>query len=104
MKTQRIRRSLLCGVLLAGVAGTLTATTRPVRAASITSSPIAATGDGATVKPYFWTELAQLATSYLIGNYVSPEMVVDNNVLAATRAAIGISESALRAIPARALD
>ena len=67
MKTKRIRRSLLWGVLLAGVAGTLTATTRPVRAETVTSSSaVAATNDesgSSTVKPYAWVVLAAVPAS-----------------------------------------
>jgi hypothetical protein len=113
MKTRKTRRSLLWGVLLAGFAGTLTATTHPVRAESTTSSALAtALSDGSTVKPFFWTEVGQVAVqaaisvaqgiTALVGGHgpVSIDFVSQMCLAGST----GIAAPAYHALPERALD
>ncbi|HXU69216.1 MAG TPA: hypothetical protein VN947_07790 [Polyangia bacterium] len=97
MKTKKIRRSLLWAVLVAGFAGTLTMGTHPVRAESISSSEIA-TGDGTTVQPYVWAEVADSVTGALtsVAHVFFSCMFVQNAVL--------VAAPAYRALPERALD
>ncbi|HXU69217.1 MAG TPA: hypothetical protein VN947_07795 [Polyangia bacterium] len=112
MKTKMIRRSLSWGVLFAGFAGTLTVATRPVRAESITSSALAgAVGDGATVQPYFWSEIAHAATD--VAHAVTTALISGNIGLDVKGdgwapvyiAAAGVNQpSAISSLSARSLD
>lgn len=55
MKMTRTKRSLMWGVLLTGVAGTLTGATGAVHAETVMSSAAGDESGSATVKPYIWT-------------------------------------------------
>lgn len=105
-KSHPIRRSLLWGVLLAGAAGTLTATTRPVHAESITSSEIAAatsSESGApTVKPFAWTQSVINAVQSLA--FISGALAPPNRDYYLAAVAGGINQPAFRALSVHALD
>ncbi|HXU69218.1 MAG TPA: hypothetical protein VN947_07800 [Polyangia bacterium] len=107
MKTKKTRRALVSAALLASLAGTLTATTRPVRADSVTSSAIAGATDGSssTVKPYFWTQAALFYgnSSGLIASDIGA-LYAYYVATSGSGCTYGVATAAARALPERALD
>jgi len=102
MKTHSTRRSLLWGVLLAGVAGTLIGSTHVVRAETVTSSARFAVTDDAggspAAKPYFWTEIAHQVQQWQL---ISDDFPTHQSYYVN---ALGVGQPTFHALSSRALD
>jgi hypothetical protein len=106
MKTHTIRRSLLSGVLLAGVAGTLIGTTRPVRADNLTSSALTSVTDEASAtRPYFWIEVAREVVAMTNAQHASGYIISQHHCFVDASGSLGTAgAAALDALSFRALD
>jgi len=99
MNTKKTRRSLLWGVLLCGVAGTLIGSTREVRAETVVSSAALAV-DGPTAKPYFWVELAQQLSQQQL---ISDDFPTHHNYYV-NICGVSVAQATYRALSSQALD